>query len=156
MVQLWFAEVGVESVATAVKTSGPAVVGVPVTAPVAGFSDKPAGSTPCDRISVGRRAPPVATTNELYADAVLAEFTGQKTESAPPEPVVMGRPGRTIVLVCSVTAPVRANARPFNAAPVLRLIDAWARLGSVEDGVCSQSRGTAHLPEDIGGIRPVN
>jgi hypothetical protein len=31
--------------------------------------------------------------------------------------------GITTLLVASVTAPIRANALPFSAAPVLRVID---------------------------------
>jgi hypothetical protein len=46
MVQLRLAVVGAESLTLAVKVFAPAVVGVPVTAPVEELRVKPAGSTP--------------------------------------------------------------------------------------------------------------
>jgi hypothetical protein len=42
--------------------------------------------------------------------------------------VVMGAPGLTIVLESNVTAPIRAKALPFSVAPVLIVIDIWARM----------------------------
>ena len=46
MVQPMLAVVGAESVTLAVKGSEPTLVGVPVTAPLAAFRVKPAGSVP--------------------------------------------------------------------------------------------------------------
>jgi hypothetical protein len=50
------------------------------------------------------------------------------TASAVGDPPVNGGPGLTPVLESNVTAPVRAKARPFNAAPVAIETDAWAMM----------------------------
>jgi len=52
-----------ESVTAAVNKVEPALVGVPVMTPVAGFRDKPGGSDPEENRYGG--VPPVATSNEL-------------------------------------------------------------------------------------------
>jgi hypothetical protein len=63
--------------------------------------------------------PPVGTSKELYATPTKAEGTGQlMADSVGAVEPVIGGPGLTIVLESSVTAPVRANALPFSAAPV--------------------------------------
>jgi hypothetical protein len=55
----------VESVTVTVKLNVPAVVGVPVTAPVEGFNVRPGGSEPVVIANVYGGAPPVATNDEL-------------------------------------------------------------------------------------------
>ena len=59
------AAVPLESTTWAVKLNVPAVVGVPVMAPVDGFSVKPAGSEPLIIENVYGGTPPEATNAEL-------------------------------------------------------------------------------------------
>src|SRR5665213_890637 len=59
---------------------------------------------------------------------IWAAFPGQATDSAGGMPPVTGGPGGKIALDSKVTAPVRANALPFSAAPVPRETDACARM----------------------------
>jgi hypothetical protein len=56
----------VESTTWAVKLNVPAMVGVPVIAPVEVFSVKPAGSEPLVIENVYGETPPVAMRAELY------------------------------------------------------------------------------------------
>ena len=59
------AAVPVESTTWAVKVNVPAAVGVPVMAPVEGFSVKPVGSEPLVMENVYGGTPPVTTSAEL-------------------------------------------------------------------------------------------
>jgi hypothetical protein len=59
------AAVPLESTTWAVKVNVPAAVGVPVMAPVDGFSVKPVGSEPLVIENVYGGTPPVATSAEL-------------------------------------------------------------------------------------------
>jgi hypothetical protein len=59
------AAVPLESTTWAVKVNVPAAVGVPVMAPVEGFSVKPVGSEPLVIENVYGGTPPVATKAEL-------------------------------------------------------------------------------------------
>ena len=70
----------------------------------------------------------MADTMELYATPTWAALSGQATVKTPGDPIVVGGPGLPIVLVSNVTAPVRAKALPFNAAPVVRVTEAWAMM----------------------------
>jgi len=66
MLQLALPECPAESVALTLKGSGPAVVGVPVIAPVPVFKLKPAGSVPLEiENDVKGGVPPVAPIEEL-------------------------------------------------------------------------------------------
>jgi len=56
---------GVESVTLTVKENGPALVGVPVMAPVVVFSVRPAGSEPEAIANVYGAVPPVTVIAEL-------------------------------------------------------------------------------------------
>jgi hypothetical protein len=56
---------GVESVTLTVKENGPAVVGVPVIAPVVVFSVRPPGSEPEAIANVYGAVPPVTVIAEL-------------------------------------------------------------------------------------------
>jgi hypothetical protein len=119
-----------ESVALVLKEEvPPAPVGAPVTAPVEAFRFKPVGSDPAVTKKLKGAVPPVAASEELYATPTMAPGSGQVTAvSAGGVEVVIGAPGLTIVLESNVTAPVRANALPFSMAPVLAVIDTWARM----------------------------
>ena len=66
----------------------------------------------------------MATRSELYATPTWALFRGQVIVNAGGFTPTVGAPGLTIVLESSVTAPVRAKARPLSAAPVASEIDA--------------------------------
>jgi hypothetical protein len=66
----------------------------------------------------------VAATSELYATPTWAALSGQATVKVPGGPPFVGGPGLPIVLVSNVTAPVRANALPFSAAPVVSVTEA--------------------------------
>jgi hypothetical protein len=57
---------GVESVTFTVNENGPAVVGVPVIAPVLAFRVRPAGRLPEAIANVSGAVPPVTTIDELY------------------------------------------------------------------------------------------
>jgi len=67
----------VESTTCAVKLNVPAVVGVPVMAPVELFSVKPAGSDPLVMENVYGGVPPPATRAELYATPTCPVPVGQ-------------------------------------------------------------------------------
>ena len=54
-----------ESVAVTVKLEAPALVGVPVIAPVPEFSDKPAGSAPAVMLHFSGGVPPATSTEAL-------------------------------------------------------------------------------------------
>jgi hypothetical protein len=56
----------VESVTVTAKENGPAVVGVPVIAPVVAFSVRPGGSAPELTVNVYGARPPVTVIAELY------------------------------------------------------------------------------------------
>jgi hypothetical protein len=57
-----------------------------------------------------------------------AALLGQVTASGPAGPPVVAGPGSVMVLAANVTAPVRARALPFSAAPELTVTDTWARI----------------------------
>ena len=61
-----------ESVAMIVKLNEPDAVGVPLIAPVATLNDSPAGRLPADTLSVTVPVPPVAVTDWLYAEPIVA------------------------------------------------------------------------------------
>jgi hypothetical protein len=58
---------GVESVTLTVNENGPAVVGVPVIAPVVGFNVRPGGRAPVATENVYGPVPPVTVIWPLYA-----------------------------------------------------------------------------------------
>ena len=60
------------SVTRAVKSKLPAVVGVPVNAPLDGSSEIPAGNAPADTVQVNGAVPPVAVTDAEYAAPTVA------------------------------------------------------------------------------------
>jgi hypothetical protein len=122
MLQAWVAVPAALSRTLATKEILPAALGVPVMAPVAGLRFKPAGSAPVVENVYGG-VPPVATIKELYSTPIYPTLDGQVTDSVPGGLPTVDGPGLTIVLVSSVTAPVRAKALPFNAAPVATVMD---------------------------------
>jgi hypothetical protein len=71
------AAVPLESTTWAVKVNVPAVLGVPVMAPVDGFRVRPAGSEPLVIENVYGGTPPVATSAELYATPTVPVAVGQ-------------------------------------------------------------------------------
>ena len=70
----------------------------------------------------------MAISTELYATPASAALRGQATVNVDGGPPVVGGPGLPMVLVSNVTAPVRAKALPFSAAPVVSVTEAWARM----------------------------
>ena len=64
VIEKFCAAVPAEFVAVKVPVNVPAVVGVPVKAPVAGLNDKPGGNVPDVRLKVGVGAPLVVTVYE--------------------------------------------------------------------------------------------
>jgi len=77
IVQDMVAVVPVESLTVALKVKLPAVVGIPVMAPVEGFSFSPAGSAPLLMLKVYGVSPPVAVSAEEYEMPTWAVPVGQ-------------------------------------------------------------------------------
>ena len=81
----------------------PAVVGVPVIAPVEGFSVSPGGSEPLTMEKVYGGTPPVATSAELYGTPTCADPEAQLSVSCG---------GATVMLQAASTwAPVESVTR---------------------------------------------
>jgi hypothetical protein len=89
ILQLAVAVLPCESTTWAVKLYVPAVVGVPVIAPVDGFSVKPGGRKPLINENVYGATPPVATRAELYAVPTCAVPVGQVRVIASEETTIL-------------------------------------------------------------------
>ena len=61
-----------------------------------------------------------------------------------------------IVSLISVTAPLRASARPFSVTPSFIVIDVSARMLPARTVVGPERGGAADLPEDVAGLRAVD
>lgn len=148
---------GTASVALALKEEvPPAPVGVPVTAPVDVFRVKPVGSDPRVIENVYGGVPPVGTKRLLYVAPTTAPGSGQETAvSVASDPVVIGDPGFTIELESNVTAPVRAKALPFSVAPVLMVMDTWARMVPLKIEVVPRVAELPTCQRTLAGFAPL-
>ena len=102
------------SVAVIVKFEVAAVVGVPVIAPVAAFSDTPAGKLPAETLNVYEPVPPVALTVCEYA-----------TPTVPFGNVA----GLTVIAALMVTAYARAPVAPRPSVAVTVKLEVAAVVG---------------------------
>ncbi len=91
------AELAIESTTLAVKVKVPAIVGVPVIAPVDAFSVRPGGKEPELIENVYGGTPPVAFRNELYGTSTWPVFVGQAS---------INGGGAIVIVHCVVTTPL--------------------------------------------------
>src|SRR4029077_10473549 len=79
-----------------------------------------------------RRTPVVNTSRFLGREQPRNDgkegTVGDRPEAGPPIEYFYGQEGTVTILVSKVTAPLRASARPFSVAPVLRVTSVSARM----------------------------
>jgi hypothetical protein len=117
-----------ESTTWAVKLNVPAVVGVPVIAPVDGFSVNPGGSEPLVIENVYGGTPPVATSDELYATPTVPVAVGQTSAGtgAATTMLQLAVAVPAAVPVESTTCAVKLNVPPVVGVPVMAPVDGFS------------------------------